>query len=222
MADNCLGGTIVHRGRNYAVLPKEMSREQLSTAFLEFIGKEFGRLRSQYHAYCKVEHIIFDADVLSDTIVRCAEKIIKDGITAKTEYDFECYFFRSFSKNIRREREYARNSRRSDVFEGDIDKPYQRWYDENNVSHMSKVEKDLFEDFSVLYLLSRASDALPSVDVHLFKLKTFCPDKYHERQREMKDAAKRVRKVRQWLRENVTKEEVDNAFKCEYGDILAD
>lgn len=225
MSDNCSGGTIVRRRVEYAVLRPQMAPEELSRVFLEFVGRQYRRLRSQYRSYCKERHIHFDIDVLSETITRCAEKIYRDGIDAKTEYDMECYLFRSFTTNVRREGQYARNRNEDDHFSGDVESAYQRWYDENNVSHMKKVEKDLLEDFSVLYMLSRASDALPSQDVHLFKVKLFSPDTTYKKIQErtgMADASKRIRKVRQWLRDNVSKEEVMKAFYSEYGDILAD
>ena len=94
----------------------------------------------------------------------------------------------------------------------------------NELSQHEKLKSDLYKDFATLYLLHSAEQQFDQESFYLFKLKTFEKITYKELQ--MKTGIKGVRQkviaVKNWLRENISKEEVNKAFQEIYGDIISD
>ena len=218
MSENPSGGTIVGQ-------TGETGFTALKDAFLTFVGRNYDLFRRKYMGFCKANSLKYDDDVLSETILSCADIILRKGLKRATERGMECYLFKSFSTNIRRESTYARNRYVDDRFSGNVDTPYEDYACRTMDAPIEKVRKDFFDDFAVLYLLSRASDALPAEDVDLYRMKTLTPGMTYRRLSEstgVRRATEKVGAVRQWLRDNVTKEEVLRAFYSEYGDIFPD
>lgn len=150
-------------------------------------------------------------DILSNTVVKVYQMDLGD----KTEGDWDNYLFKSLQKNLRREKQYARNSKRdrNTAVEAKGGMVTQDQYDE-------KLLKDLKTDFSVMYLSMRAEQQFGYHNAHLFLVKHLLGKTYAEL-RKLYPEERRIREtvleVKAWLRENVTKEEVDKAFDEKYG-----
>ena len=82
------------------------------------------------------------------------------------------------------------------------------------MTESEKVESDLYKDFAVLYLLKRAEQQFDPETFYLFNLKFIGQYTYKQLQEHVKAKAirQRVAEVKRWLKENVTKEEIDDAF----------
>lgn len=150
-------------------------------------------------------------DILSNTIVKVYQMDLGD----KTPADWDNYLFKSLQKNLRREKQYARNAKRdrNTAVEAKGGTVTQDQYDE-------KLLRDLKTDFSVMYLSMRAEQQFGYHNAHLFLVKHLLGKTYAEL-RKLYPEERRIREtvleVKAWLRENVTKEELDNAFNEKYG-----
>ena len=180
--------------------------------FLKEIGNVLPALKPKMKAFCTSTNQKWDEDVFADTIVKCYNAIKKKGgLNDITPKGIENYFFQSFAINIKREAQYSRNSKRDDS--GDLFGEYEL-FQERNITEAEKVESDLYKDFAVLYLLKRAEEQFDPETFYLFNLKFIGQYTYKELQKHVKAKAirQRVAEVKKWLKENVTRDEVNEAF----------
>ena len=105
----------------------------------------------------------------------------------------------------------------------DINQLYEEWFNDNKDSSTNKIKNDLFVDFSVLYLMHKVEDNFSPEDFRLFQLKTLLPYMtYKELAKKVKTKGVRQRMVniKNWLKNNVSRSEIDNAFQQIYGEII--
>ena len=192
--------------------------------FMHYINDHYNHLKFKYINFCKEHNYVFDEDIFSDTILKCYEAINKKGkLEDTTDQGIQNYFFISFKMNLKREGQYARNMKRDlNVSSDDIGELYETWYNDNNVSAMEKIKSDLFKDFSVLYIMTCVEDNFDTEHFYLFKLKTLGNLTYKQLQDKTKIKASRqkVINVKNWLKDNVTKDMIKSAFNAMYGDLL--
>lgn len=180
--------------------------------FMKTIGEMLPVLKPKMKAYCISMNKQWSEDVFSQTILNCYNAIArKGGLADKTEKGISNYFFNSFYTNIKREALYSRNAKRDNT--NDLFGEYEH-YQGTNLTESEKVESDLYKDFAVLYLLKRAEQQFDPETFYLFNLKFIGQYTYKQLQQHVKAKAirQRVAEVKRWLKENVTKEEIDDAF----------
>lgn len=180
--------------------------------FIKTIGEMLPVLKPKMKAYCNSMNKQWSEDVFSQTILNCYNAIArKGGLADKTEKGIENYFFNSFYTNTKREALYSRNAKRDNT--NDLFGEYEH-YQGTNLTESEKVESDLYKDFAVLYLLKRAEQQFDPETFYLFNLKFIGQYTYKQLQEHVKAKAirQRVAEVKRWLKENVTKEEIDDAF----------
>lgn len=191
--------------------------------FLGWFGDNYNKQKAKLISYCKSSGYTFNEDIFSDTALKIYDKIVKSGIDDPTPNGYDKYFFKSFKTNLFREQQYSRVAKLDDNYEGEVDEVYDEWYNKNNAPEIEKLRKDLWIDYSSLYLINKVVDNWDNEHVYLFKMKTFIPKMtYKKLQREsgMKNVRQKVVDVRNWLRENVTKDEIKKAFNQKYGFLL--
>lgn len=192
--------------------------------FMHYINDHYNHLKFKYINFCKEHNYVFDEDIFSDTILKCYEAINKKGkLEDTTDQGIQNYFFISFKMNLKREGQYARNQKRDRNVDSDsINDLYENWYNDNNVSAMEKIKSDLFKDFSVLYIMTVVEDNFDTEHFYLFKLKTLGNLTYKQLQDKTKIKASRqkVINVKNWLKDNVTKDDIKSAFNLMYGNLL--
>jgi len=195
-----------------------------SELFLLYINNHYNYLKFKYINFCREHNYVFDEDIFSDTILKCYEAINKKGkLEDTTDQGIQNYFFISFKMNLKREGQYARNQKRDlNVSSDDIGELYETWYNDNNVSAMEKIKSDLFKDFSVLYIMTVVEDNFDTEHFYLFKLKTLGNLTYKQLQDKTKIKASRqkVINVKNWLKDNVTKDDIKSAFNLMYGNLM--
>ena len=180
--------------------------------FIKTIGEMLPVLKPKMKAYCNSMNKQWSEDVFSQTILNCYNAIArKGGLVDKSEKGIENYFFNSFYTNTKREALYSRNAKRDNT--NDLFGEYET-YQGTNMTESEKVESDLYKDFAVLYLLKRAEQQFDPETFYLFNLKFIGQYTYKQLQEHVKAKAirQRVAEVKRWLKENVTKEEIDDAF----------
>ena len=192
--------------------------------FMRYINDHYNHLKYKYINFCREKGYQWDEDIFQDTILKCHDAIEKKGkLNDTTDYGIESYFFISFKLNLKREGQYARNQKRDRNIDSDsINELYEDYYNKNNSSSAQKVYKDLFQDFSVLYIMTVVEDNFDQEHFYLFRLKTLGNLTYKQLQDKTKIKASRqkVINVKNFLKENVKKEDIKSAFNAMYGDLL--
>ena len=193
--------------------------------FLEYINDNYDTLKNKYKTMCVQNQLNWDEDVFSNTILSCYNAINKKGkLDDTSNQGIENYFFRSFKQNVKREQQYCRVSKRDLNYNSDnILDLYEDWYNENCTPERMKLLSDLWKDFATLYILTRVEDEFDAEHFLLFRLKYLIPDMTYKKLQEKTNATKcrqKVVDVKNWVRNNVTKEEIKRAFNLMYGNLL--
>jgi hypothetical protein len=199
-----------------------MKDEQL---FINYINDNYDTLKNKYRKFCKEKDYKFDEDIFSDTILSCYSAIErKGGLDDTTNQGIENYFFRSFKQNLQREKQYCRVSKRDLNYSSDnIFELYEEWYNEHNSPERIKLLSDLWKDYLTLYILTKVEDNWDAEHFLLFRLKYLTPKMTYKKLQEKTKAKKcrqKVVAVRNWVRENVSKEEVKKTFEKMYGELF--
>lgn len=192
--------------------------------FINYINDHYKDLYLKYRQFCKEKDYEWSEDIFQDTILKCYQTIEKRGNLKDTSpYGIESYFFLSFKINTKREKQYARNMKRDlNHSTESINELYETWYNDNHISSNDKLKSDLFKDFSTLYIMTKVEETFDSQHFHLFKLKYLCEMTYAQvcAKANCKGCRTKILEVKQWVRENVKKEEIKEAFHALYGDLL--
>lgn len=165
----------------------------------------------------------FDEDIFHDTYLKVREKLEKDGIEDTSELGLLNYFFKAFKQNTLREKDYARNKKEDLNYDQDsIPTAYENWCEKQNISAKEKLIHDLYEDFAVLYILTKVEEVFDAETFFAFRLKTLMGYTYKQLadKTNIPSVRNKVIEVFQWLRENVTKDEVKKAFNENFSDLI--
>lgn len=193
--------------------------------FINHINDNYSELKRKFTIATKDLQLELTDDIFQDTILKCYESIERKGkLNDTSPYGIESYLFQSIKMNIRRESQYARNQKRDgNITSDNIYDVYEEWLTHNTSSERTKLINDLYKDFSVLYLLHKVEDNFDSEHFYLFRVKYLNKDMTYKKLQE-KTKCKKVRQkvvdVKVWLKDNVTKEEVKEAFLDIYGNLL--
>lgn len=194
-----------------------------SELFITYINDNYDRLKYKYVNFCNEHNYQFDADIFQDTIVKCYDRIQKQKtLQDTTPQGIENYFFMAYKTNMMRERQYSRVAKKDDNV-SDVSTLYEDWYNENNSSAEEKLKKDLWIDYSTLYILKKVEDNFPSDFFYLFRLKYLIPNMTYKElatKTGMKGVRQKVLSVKNYLKEHITKEEIQKAFYEKYSDLL--
>lgn len=195
------------------------------TLFINYINDHYQTLKNKYRRFCIEKQYDWDEDIFSDTILSCYTAIEKKGsLNDKTNQGIENYFFRSFKQNLQREKQYCRVSKRDMNYNSDnINDVYEEWYNENNSPAKTKLLNDLWKDFATLYILTKVEDNFDAEHFRLFRLKYLVPSMTYKKLQEKTQAKKcrqKVVDVKNWIRDNVSKQEIKQVFTLMYGDLI--
>ena len=195
------------------------------TLFINYINDHYNILKHKYRRFCTEKQYQWDEDIFSDTILSCYNAIEKKGkLNDKTNQGIENYFFRSFKQNLQREKQYCRVAKRDLNYNSDnINDIYEMWYNENHTPEKIKLLSDLWKDFSTLYILTKVEDNFDAEHFLLFRLKYLVPSMTYKKLQEKTQAKKcrqKVVDVKNWVKDNVTKDELKKAFNIMYGNLI--
>lgn len=192
--------------------------------FINHISNNYETLKRKFTRACRDLSLELTDDIFQDTILKCYESIEKKGkLNDTTPYGMESYFFQSLKMNIKRETQYARNLKRDcNISSDNINELYDEWSNNNKLSVNAKLLNDLYKDFSVLYILKQVELNFDNEHFYLFRVKYLTSITYKELAEKTK--AKKVRQkvcaVKQWVRDNITKEIIKKEFQDIYGNLL--
>ena len=197
---------------------------QDNTTFINYINDHYDELYYKYRQFCKEKNYAWDEDIFQDTILKCYEAIERKGkLDDTTNQGIENYFFISFKMNIKREGQYARNQKRDLNYSSEkISSAYEEWYNANKEDSRTKLINDLYKDFATLYIMTVVEENFENDYFYLFKLKQLCGYTYKQLSEKtgIRGVRQKVLDVKSWLKNNLTKEEINKAFQAMYGDLL--
>ena len=182
--------------------------------FLQHISTIYDELKHKMIGYCAQQKITWNEDVFSDTMLKCYDTINKQGkLIDNSPKGIENYYFQSFCRNIKREKQYSRNKNRDTT--NDLFGDYERYNEQHNLSQNEKIKQDAFKDFAIIYMMKRAEEHFDDEMFHLFNLKMLGNLTYKQLQEKCpnsKGIRQKVVDVKNWIKLNVTKEEINKAF----------
>ena len=197
-----------------------MDNKLTADKFLNWVGEHHDELQYRYKKFCSNHRLIYDDDVFSDTILKCYNLIEKNGINDDSEKGYDDYLFVAFRNNLKREKQYSRNAKKKEI--ENVNDKYEDYYNNTNDSPTKKILKDLKEDYSTLYIINKVEENFPKEYTYCFKLKFLYKLTYKQLQKlsKVKNSRQKVIDVIHWLKENLSKQELDDAFNEFKGNIL--
>lgn len=189
--------------------------------YLKWVNDNYDSIKNKLISFCNDKNYTWDEDTFSDTYLKIYEKILKQPLQDDTDKGFDGYTFMSFKINTMRNKQYARNQKR-DGNVIDIGKAYETYVNANSKTEREKILNDLRKDYFCLYLMRKAETQFDQEHFYLFRLKTFENITYKQLADKtgLKGVRQKVVNVKNWLKDNVSKEEVEKAFEEEYGDFF--
>ena len=192
---------------------KEPQYKDVADKWLQYIGTIYEEYRMKYFKMATQLNYNVNEDMLNDTILACYNSIARNNLSDTTEQGMRNYLFRAFKVNLNAISNY---DKRKDVVD-DLTALAEQYENQGETTY-NKIKKQLFEDYSVIYLLNKVEDNFDTISFNVFRLKIMVPCTY-QRLREItkvKDCKKRVVNFMKWVRNNITKKEILTNFNKTY------
>lgn len=190
--------------------------------FINTVNDNYETIKKELQSYCDSVGEKFDEDIFQDTIIKCYTLIEKNGEMKDSSYQgCKNFMFQAFKRNLKREQQYARNQKR----DGNVTNlsKHNEVYLNSKLTQEEKLKSDLRKDFFTLYLMKKTEENFDEEHFYLFRLKTFTNMTYAQLAEKtgIKGCRQKVVDVKNWLKENVSKEEIEKAFEDNYGDMIS-
>lgn len=195
---------------------KPISPENQADAdlFMSTIGKNYEALKVGCRANQLKANKPWSEDAFQDTVVLCYETIQRRGIRDKSDQGIRNYFFNALKMNVLHEAVLPYNSRKVD------DEDFVNNYDTlDERDGEQKVKEQLFNDFAVVRILELAEANCDPLSFYCYRLKFLMDKMPYQRLvniTKIKSAKARVKSVIEWIKANVTEEELRKEFEEKY------
>lgn len=206
-----------------------MSRHQADNTtdqekFISYIGAHYDSIKGKLKMLCRKNGQPFSEDSYHDVILKCHKAIKKKGkLKDSSPTGMEGYLIRAYMNHEVDIKRVANVAKRDLNYNSDnITELHEKWYNDNHSDAKEKIKQDMYKDFSCLYLLSKVEDNFDQEHFYLFRVKELVPGMTYKKLSEstnLKGVRQKVVEVKKWLQENVTKEDITNAFYKMYGDL---
>lgn len=192
---------------------KEPKYTDVADKWLQYIGTIYDEYRMKYFKMANNLNYNVTEDMLNDTILACYNSIARNNLQDTTEQGMRNYLFRAFKVNLNAVSNY---DKRRDVVD-DLSSLAEQYENQGEATY-NKIKKQLFDDYSLIYILEQVENNFDSISFNVFRLKTMVPCTYKKLREitKVKDCKKRVVKVMKWVRNNITKQDIYNAFIKDY------
>lgn len=189
-----------------------IDKSEQSSRFLKFANDHYEDYKKKWRKYLYDRQIEFDDDVFSDTILKVFDYINTNGIKDDSESGMANYWFKAFNINIKREKQYSRNLNRDKNIDAteELDKEFN-----GDDELQMKIRRQVFDDWAVFYILRLVEDNFDSISFHCFRLYYVLDKMTYQRLREItkvKDSKKRVVTIKNWLKDKITKKDLEKEF----------
>ena len=196
-----------------------------ATKFLNHIGKNYNEVKKKIQMLCARNKQAFSEDTFHTVIVKCHQAIEKKGTLNDTSpYGIEAYLIRSYFNQQTDYKRVAEYSKRDWNYNSDNIHIINEQYQANTyTSAKEKIASDLYKDFATLYLMLKVEQNFDPEHFYVFRIKELCNGMTYKKLRQLTNITavrQKVITVRKWLQNNVTKEEITNAFNDLYGELI--
>lgn len=187
------------------------TKEEQAEEFLNVVSRNYDFLKKTWTKYLKDKHKEFSDDIFQDTILSIYDLIKRNGIQDDSEQGMLNYFFKAFNINIVREKQYSREAKKDntqDVFE--YLKPR---VDDSDLEELKRIES--YKQYVAYHTLLKAQENFDEVTFRCFRIYYLYKGMTYEKLKvltKVKDCKKRVLQVREWLKNNLSKEELNKQF----------
>ena len=188
--------------------------------FLNWINNNYEDQKRKLIAFCNDKKYDWDNDIFQDCIIKIYNRILKKKLVDDSDKGFEGYFFITFKINTMRNKQYAAVAKRDHNIVN-LSGAYELYLN-SKLTQEEKLISDLKKDYFTLYLMNVVERKFDSEHYYLFRLKTFDKSMTYSKLAEytgMKGVRQKVVTVKNYLKQNVSKEEIEKAFEEEYGEF---
>lgn len=193
-----------------------IDKSEQSSRFLKFANDHYEDYKKKWAKYLYDRQVDFDEDVFSETVLKVYDYINANGIKDDSDSGLANYWFKSFNTNIKREKQYSRNVNR----DKNIDATEELSKEMNGEDELKlKIRRHVYEDWSIVYILRLVEDNFDSISFHCFRLYYILDKMTYSKLREITkvpDSKKRVVTIKNWLKDNLTKQKMEKEFSKYY------
>ena len=193
-----------------------IDKSEQSSRFLKFANDHYEDYKKKWAKYLYDRQVDFDEDVFSETVLKVYDYINTNGIKDDSDSGLANYWFKSFNTNIKREKQYSRNVNR----DKNIDATEELSKEMNGEDELKmKIRRHVYEDWSIFYILRLVEDNFDSISFHCFRLYYILDKMTYSKLREITkvpDSKKRVVTIKNWLKDNLTKQQMEKEFSKYY------
>ena len=189
-----------------------MTNEEQIQLFYTFLENNYTQLQKKYKQMCFLNHITYDEDTLQDTVVKVVDIIKRKGLKDESEKGIESYFFQAFKFNT-----YQTHLQQSKQLKDDNIDPY----DLNIIDEVYSEAPAQYADMASRYILNRIKEEFDPLTVGIWRLRYIVSingeQLNYKKIKEMtkiEDTRRRIVMVNKWIRDNITKEDINRAIKA--------
>ena len=193
---------------------KEPQFTDVADKWLKYIGRIYEEYRMKYFKMANNLNYNVNEDMLNDTILACYNSIARNNLQDTSPQGMRNYLFRAFKVNLNAISNY---DKRKDVVD-DLSSLAEQYENQGEATY-NKIKKQLFVDYSLIYILEQVENNFDTITFNCFRLKAMLDKCTYQKLREItkvKDCKKRVVKVNKWLREHMTRQGIYNAFISDF------
>lgn len=192
--------------------------------FISHIGTHYNEIEEKLKMLSGRNKQPYDKDAFQESIVKCYTYIKKKVKMKDTSpYGIESYLIRTYLNYIKEIKRSAQTAKRDFNYNSDnIGEIYERYYNSNNDTAKVKIASDLFKDFSILYIMTQVEDNFDQESFYLYRLKTLSNLTYQQiaQKTQNKGSRQKILEVKEWVKNNIFKDDVRKAFNIIYSDLI--
>ena len=189
-----------------------MTNEEQIQLFYTFLENNYTQLQKKYKQMCFLNHITYDEDTLQETVIKVVDIIKRKGLKDESEKGIESYFFQAFKFNT-----YQTHLQQSKQLKDDNIDPY----DLNIIDEVYSEAPAQYADMASKYILNRIKEEFDPLTVGIWRLRYIVSingeQLNYKKIKEMtkiEDTRRRIVMVNKWIRDNITKEDINRAIKA--------
>lgn len=188
-----------------------MTKEEQIKSFYSLLSNNYNDLKKKYKQFCFLNGLTYSDDVLHSTILKVVEMVNKKGLSASNDKDIENYLFKAFKLNTYQDFQQDQKKRVDDninpfdlnIEDVEYDESHYNYARLASVYILQKVKEEFGELTAAIWRL-RYIVRLNGNELNYKKIKELT---------KIQDVRKRIVEVNRWVKNNIKKEDIDNAIK---------
>lgn len=188
-----------------------MTKDEQIKSFYSLLSNNYNDLKKKYKQFCFLNGLTYSDDVLHSTILKVVEMVNKKGLNASNDKDVENYLFKAFKLNTYQDFQQVQKKRVDDninpfdlnIEDVEYDESHYNYARLASVYILQKVKEEFGELTAAIWRL-RYIVRLNGNELNYKKIKELT---------KIQDVRKRIVEVNRWVKNNIKKEDIDDAIK---------